>query len=260
MAERIQKLLAHAGLGSRREIEGWIEAGRIQVNSQTAELGQRIDIGDKVLVDGKPVNLAKAITVKRRVFAYKKHVDQVVTRKDPQGRKTVFQNLPTLEAGRWIPVGRLDINTSGLLLLTTDGELAARLMHPSYQLEREYACRVLGEVTAEMLKRLTEGVELEDGPARFEHLSRGRGEGTNTWYNVVVSEGRNRVVRRLWESQGLKVSRLIRVRYGPCTLPTGVKAGHGVELSVKEVEALAASVGLGKQRQRKKKSRQRKRH
>lgn len=246
-AERLQKLLAHAGLGSRRELETWISAGRVKLNGKPAKLGDTATLRDKVTVDGKAVNLAESEAAPQRVLAYKKHVDQVVTRSDPEGRPTVFQKLPKLKTGRWLAVGRLDINTSGLLLLTTDGELKRRLEHPSYEIEREYAVRVHGEVTEAMIKRLCEGVELEDGPARFDAVRRERARGhtnTNQWFHVLLHEGRNRVVRRLWESQGLDVSRLIRVGFGPVPLPTGIKAGGFRELTRDEVKTLRRMVGL----------------
>lgn len=242
--ERIQKVLANAGLGSRREIEGWIEAGEITVNSKTATLGQKIVPGDDVRRQGRKIQLAQSVEVARRVLLLRKHAGHLVTRKDPEGRDTVFQGLPRLKHGRWIAVGRLDINTSGLLLLTTDGELARRLMHPRYEIEREYAVRVLGEVTPAIIKHLQEGVQLDDGPARFERVADGGGEGANRWYNVVLREGRNRIVRRLWESQGLKVSRLIRVRFGPYSIPRGTKAGSYYELSEKEMRPLLELVGM----------------
>lgn len=238
-------MLARAGLGSRREIERWIADGRVRLNGKPTRLGDTATATDRVTVDGRPVNLAGAADVPCRVLAYKKHVDQVVTRRDPEGRPTVFRRLPRLKTGRWLAVGRLDVNTSGLLLLTTDGELKRRLEHPSYALEREYAVRVHGVVDDPMLQRLTEGVTLEDGPARFESISaEPTPPGSNRWFNVVVTQGRNRVVRRLWASQGVTVSRLIRVRYGPVTLPTGIRAGRWRELDKAEVRALAAQVGL----------------
>lgn len=245
MVERLQKLLARAGYGSRREIERWIADGRVRVNGRVAKLGDSAGPGDKVAVDGRAVDMVEAHQVPRRVLAYKKHVDQVVTRRDPEGRPTVFQGLPKLKSGRWLAVGRLDVNTSGLLLLTTDGELKRRLEHPSYGLEREYAVRVHGQVDDAMLERLLAGVELEDGEARFERIAaEPQPAGTNRWFNVVVTQGRNRVVRRLWDSQGVTVSRLIRVRYGPVVLPTGIKAGGWRELDKGEVRALAAQVDL----------------
>lgn len=251
-AERLQKMLAHAGLGSRREIEGWISEGRVKVNKKIAKLGDTATARDQVTVDGKTINLKDAQAAPRRVLAYKKHTDQVVTRSDPEGRQTVFRKLPHLKTGRWLAVGRLDINTSGLLLLTTDGELKRRLEHPSYNIEREYAVRVHGHVDQSMLRRLTTEVELEDGPARFDairRVERSREVGanqsaTNQWFHVLLHEGRNRLVRRLWDSQGVEVSRLMRVGYGPVALPTGIKAGGYYELSPAEVKVLARAVDL----------------
>lgn len=243
--ERLQKLLARAGYGSRRQIEVMIKAGRLRVNGELATLGDRAGRKDEVRLDGRRLNLASRLNVGCRVLAYKKHVDQVVTKRDPEGRPTVFKKLPKLSGGRWLAVGRLDINTSGLLLMTTDGELKRRLEHPSYELEREYAVRVHGHVDDAMLKRLVTGVELDDGMARFEWIGEHEGEGaTNRWFNVIVRQGRNRVVRRLWTSQGVTVSRLMRTRFGPVTLPTGIKAGRGQELKPAEVTQLAAMVGL----------------
>lgn len=243
--QRLQKLLAHAGYGSRREIEAWIAAGRVRLNDRRAQLGDTATTRDAVKIDGRPVDLGKAAQVPCRVLAYKKHVDQIVSRRDPGGRKTVFKGLPRLRAGRWLAVGRLDINTSGLLLLTTDGELKRRLEHPRYAIEREYAVRVRGEVTVSALERLTAGVDLDDGRGAFVSVAAaGDRGGSNQWFHVVVREGRNRLVRRLWASQGLEVSRLIRVRYGPVTLPTGVKAGRARELTKPEVRTLAALVDL----------------
>lgn len=244
--ERLQKLLAHAGYGSRRQVEAMIEAGRLAINGRTATLGDRAGRNDDVRLDGRRLNLARRLNVGCRVLAYKKHVDQVVTRRDPEGRPTVFKGLPKLQAGRWLAVGRLDVNTSGLLLMTTDGELKRRLEHPSFAIEREYAARVHGAVDAAMLERLVNGVELEDGEARFELIQEhdDDAERANRWFNVTVRQGRNRVVRRLWASQGVTVSRLMRVRFGPVVLPTGVKAGRGQELSAAEVRKLATRVDL----------------
>lgn len=246
MAERLQKLLARAGYGSRRQIEGWIAAGRIRVNDRVAKLGDTAGPEDRIRLDGRPLRPASAEQVPCRVLAYKKHVDQVVTRRDPEGRPTVFRGLPRLKAGRWLAVGRLDVNTSGLLLLTTDGELKRRLEHPSYGLEREYAVRVNGDIDEAMLERLIAGVELEDGFARFERIveSERSSGGRNRWFQVIVVAGRHRIVRRLWASQGVTVSRLMRTRFGPVPLPTGVKAGRWRELSRKEIKALAAMVDL----------------
>jgi 23S rRNA pseudouridine2605 synthase len=245
MAERLQKLLARAGYGSRRDIERAIAAGRVRVNERTAALGDRAGARDRIRLDGRLLNLEKRHAVKPRVLAYKKHVDQVVTRRDPQGRPTVFKNLPKLAAGRWLAVGRLDINTSGLLLLTTDGELKRRLEHPSYALVRRYAVRVRGAVDAAMLERLQAGVMLDDGRAWFETIyGGGDANRANQWFTVAVRAGRNRIVRRLWASQGVTVSRLIRVGFGPVDLPGGVKAGRWRELTRAEVRALAAGVGF----------------
>ena len=243
-AERIQKVLARAGVGSRRQVEGWIRDRRLTVNGRTVQLGQRLEPGDAVRLDGRVVRVDADMSVPRRVLLYRKPAGQVVTRRDPQRRDTVFRHLPRLKQGRWIPVGRLDVNTSGLLLFTTDGELAKRLMHPSYRIEREYAVRVYGEVTPDMLERLRAGVDLDDGPARFDRVEPVGGEHRNQWFHVVVSEGRTRLVRRLWASQGATVSRLIRVRFGVCVIPTGTKVGRGYELTVQEMTPLLRLVGL----------------
>jgi len=237
-AERIQKLLAHAGIGSRREIESWIRVGKVTVNGRPASLGQKILPSDQVNIEGRRIALA------RRVLLYRKKQGEIVALRDPEGRDTVFRRLPKLTEGRWIAVGRLDYNTSGLLLFTTDGELARRLMHPKYGIEREYAVRVLGDVSDDVLERLRRGVKLDDGPAHFDRIVPAGGEGANRWYNVVLREGRNRVVRRLIESQDLQVSRLIRVRFGPYGIPGGVKAGSHCELSDKEIQPLLDLVGL----------------
>ena len=241
--ERLHKVLAHAGLGSRRQIEQWIREGLVHINNRRARLGERWHSGDQVKLRGRVVNLDRRLTTRVRVLAYHKPVGEVVTRHDPQGRPTVFQRLPRLNKGRWVAVGRLDINTEGLLLLTNNGELANRLMHPSQELEREYAVRVYGRVTDGVLEKLRHGVELEDGPARFESIEPAGGEGANTWYRVVLKEGRNRIVRRLWEAVGLTVSRLIRTRYGPVVLPPGLKVGRLYELTPKEIQRLEAALG-----------------
>jgi len=242
--ERLQKVLARLGLASRREIETWISAGRITINGKVAALGDQVGATDRVRVDDKPVSLAARRAVRSRVLMYHKPEGEVCTRSDPEGRPTVFARLPALPVGRWLAVGRLDINTSGLLLLTTDGELANRLMHPSSELEREYAVRVLGKVDPEILERLKTGVTLDDGPAHFNAISDGGGAGVNHWFHVVLTEGRNREVRRLWESQGCKVTRLMRVRFGPVSLPKGLSRGQCRELTAPEVEALLALVGI----------------
>ncbi|ERS86025.1 MULTISPECIES: 23S rRNA pseudouridine(2605) synthase RluB [unclassified Halomonas] len=243
-SEKLQKVLARAGLGSRREMEAAIADGRVRVNGQVATLGDRIETRDKVLFDNRPVTLRGAEEVPRRVIMYNKPEGELCTRKDPEGRRTVFDRLPRLKGERWIAIGRLDINTSGLLLFTTDGELANRLMHPSTQVEREYAVRVMGEVTKEQVVAMVEGVMLDDGPARFTDVQEFGGEGINTWFHVVIMEGRNREVRRLWESQGLTVSRLKRVRYGNIFLDKRAKAGEWVELSQEEIDDLAELAGL----------------
>ena len=242
--EKLQKVLARAGYGSRREIEGWIAEGRITVNKQVAKLGDRVSEHDAILIDGHPPQAHRLAGPKRRVLAYYKPEGEVCTRTDEQGRPTIFDRLPKLRNGRWIAVGRLDINTTGLILLTTDGELANRLMHPSGEVEREYAVRVLGEVTPEMLEMLRRGVILEDGMAYFDAIQEAGGEGANRWYHVVLKEGRNREVRRLWESQGLKVSRLIRVRYGPIKLSRSLRIGQWQELERDDVLALLQPTGL----------------
>ncbi|MGB0845123.1 MAG: 23S rRNA pseudouridine(2605) synthase RluB [Thiolinea sp.] len=244
MKERIQKLLARAGYGSRREIERWITAGDIKINGKPAELGQQISVQDKVILRGKALNLQARLRATPKVLAYHKKAGEMCTRQDPEGRPTVFDKLPRLSSGRWVMIGRLDVNTDGLLLFTTDGELANRMMHPSQEIEREYASRILGEVNGEMLQRLTKGVELDDGPARFLRIKDAGGEGANHWYHVVLAEGRNREVRRLWESQGVKISRLIRVRYGNITLPRYLRGGHSEELDTKATRKLYESVGL----------------
>lgn len=246
MSERIQKLLATAGVGSRREIERMIEAGRITVNGEVATLGGKAHWGDTIALDGKPLRLEQRSESLQRVIVYHKPEGEVCTRSDPEGRPTVFDKLPHVRAARWIAVGRLDINTSGVLLMTTDGELANKLMHPSSEIEREYATRVLGNVDDELLKRLAQGVELEDGIARFNTIRDAGGQGANHWYHVTLNEGRNREVRRLWESQGVKVSRLIRVRFGFITLRRGLKAGEFDELNRDSINELRQLVGLPK--------------
>jgi 23S rRNA pseudouridine2605 synthase len=243
--EKLQKVLARAGLGSRRTIEQWIEQGRIKVNQEVAHIGRRISESDQIEIDGRKVSTRALVPPdKPQVLCYHKPVGEMCTRDDPEGRPTVFQRLPKLTNARWIAVGRLDINTAGLLLLTTDGELANRLMHPSYELEREYAVRILGQVDASMLQRLTEGVELEDGPAQFKRIQDAGGQGANHWYHVILQEGRKREVRRLWESQGVQVSRLLRIRYGPVSLPRSLREGQHMELKPADVAALYQAVRL----------------
>lgn len=242
--EKLHKVLARSGVGSRREMERWISAGRVAVNGQVATLGDRISESDTVKVDGEDVNLIFDRQAQRRVLVYNKPVGEICTRHDPEGRPTVFRHLPPLKEGRWIAIGRLDINTSGLLLFTTDGELANALMHPSAQIDREYAVRVLGNVDDGMLERLKKGVLLEDGMARFTDVQFFDGEGANKWFHCVVMEGRNREVRRLWESQEVQVNRLKRVRFGPIFLPSEVKSGMWKEMPVKEVNSLSKMLEL----------------
>ncbi len=243
MNERIQKLLAVAGIGSRREIEGWISEGRVKVNGIVAKLGDRASRHDEIQVDGRRVNLEE-VGRYVRVLAYNKPVGEVCSRQDPEGRPTVFQHLPKTKDERWVNIGRLDINTSGLLLFTTDGELANKLMHPSGGVDREYAVRVRGNIDEDMIARLKEGVLLEDGMARFTDIQFFDGDGQNKWYHVVLMEGKNREVRRLWESQGVEVSRLKRVRYGCIFMPSNVPVGTWVELGQKEVNDLYDLVGM----------------
>lgn len=242
--ERLQKLLARAGLGSRRAVEDLIEAGRISVNGEIAVMGQKATVQDRIELDGRRVDVDAASQVVRRVLVYNKPEGEVTSRDDPEGRPTVFDNLPRLKDQRWISVGRLDLNTSGLMLFTTDGELANRLMHPSHEIDREYAVRIFGEVDDAMIERMLEGVLLEDGMARFSDISPAGGSGINRWFHVTLMEGRNREVRRLWESQGVQVSRLKRVRYGPIFLPSRLSVGRWEELGQKAADDLSRSVGL----------------
>ncbi|MCL4107924.1 UNVERIFIED_CONTAM: hypothetical protein GTU68_016952 [Idotea baltica] len=244
MSERIQKILARAGYGSRREIERWVEAGEITVNGVVATSGQAISETDKVVLRGQVLKLASKLNAKPQVILYHKKIGEICSRNDPEGRPTVFDSLPKLSSGRWIQVGRLDINTDGLMLFTTDGELANRLMHPSYEIEREYSARILGDVTEEMLNNLKEGVILEDGIAKFNSIKFGGGEGANKWYNVVLNEGRNREVRRLWESQDVIVSRLRRVRYGHLDLKRSLRAGTFENLDVRGLRKLYEKVKM----------------
>ena len=249
-AERLQKVLAELGLGSRRVIEGWISEGRVRVNGQVAKLGDRVTSADRVRLDGHEVRRPRRRERTSEIIAYHKPEGELVTRRDPEERPTVFRRLPRPKSGRWIAVGRLDINTSGLVLFTTDGELANRLMHPSREVEREYAVRILGEVPTGTLERLTQGIELEDGPARFDRVEERGGSGANRWYHVVLREGRNREVRRLWEAAGCQVSRLIRVRYGNVELGRRLFPGVWRPLTEEEREVLLAIAGLGPARHR----------
>lgn len=235
--QKLHKMLAQAGLGSRRELEEWIIAGRVSVNGKPAHVGQRIGPQDRVKVNGRPVNLKFAPRTPR-VLIYHKQEGEIVSRDDPEGRPSVFDKLPRIGGGRWVNVGRLDFNTEGLLIFTSSGELANRLMHPRYELEREYAVRVIGELQPEQEQALLDGIELEDGEAHFNTLMSRGGEGTNRWYHVTLNEGRNREVRRMFEAIGVQVSRLIRVRFGPVSLSPRLKRGMSYELPEEEVRAL----------------------
>lgn len=243
--EKLQKVLARAGLGSRRDIEQWITDGRVKVNGVVASLGARVEPRDAISVDGQLLKREDMQQTVRRVLIYNKPEGEICTRDDPEGRPTVFDRLPRPKEGRWINIGRLDINTTGLLLFTTDGELANRLMHPSYEMDREYAVRVRGEVTEEMIEQLKAGVMLEDGPAKFTDIKEAPGgEGFNRWFHCVVMEGRNREVRRLWESQGVVVSRLKRVRFGPVFMTSDLPMGRWREMGQRELDILSEEVGL----------------
>jgi 23S rRNA pseudouridine2605 synthase len=245
---KLHKVLAQAGLGSRMDMEQLITEGRISVNNEPAHIGQRIQFGDQIKVNGKPIRFRIA-PPPARVIAYHKPVGEVVTNDDPQNRPTVFRKLPRLQQGKWQSVGRLDLNTEGLLLFTSSGELANKLMHPRFGLEREYAVRVLGPLGSEERQRLLEGVDLEDGRAQFGSIEDGGGEGANTWYRVTISEGRNREVRRLFEALGHAVSRLIRIRYGAMMLPRGLRRGAWMELDERDIQALMQAAGdVGGQR------------
>ena len=244
--ERLQKVLAQAGIGSRREMEAWIEAGRVAVNGAVAKLGMRVSEGDKVLVDGRHIRLQlQAEQAMPRVLLYHRQEGEIVSRDDPKERANVFDALPKLRRQKWISIGRLDFNTSGLLIFTTSGDLANRLMHPRFEVEREYAVRVQGEMTLDQMHQMTkDGIELEDGLVRFEQLSDEGGEGYNHWYRMVLKEGRNRVVRRTFEALGLPVSRLMRVRFGIINLSPRIKRGMMAELDDGEVRKILEWVGL----------------
>ncbi len=248
LEERLHKVLAQAGLGSRRALEQRIADGLVKVNGEVAQVGMLVGSGDRVDIDGRQF-VASALTEPSRVLMYNKPEGEVTTREDPEGRPTIFDSLPALKGSRWIAIGRLDINTTGLLLLTTDGELANTLMHPSHEVEREYVCRVRApegeeEVADALLERLRRGVALEDGPAKFDEVERVGGSDSHDWFRVVVKEGRNREVRRLWESQGCQVSRLKRIRYGRVSLPRELLRGQSLELATDKVEALRKELGL----------------
>lgn len=241
--EKLQKVLARAGIGSRREMERLIEAGHVKVNDHIAKLGDRVTNKDKIFVNGQRIVLRTELT-RRRVILYNKPEGEICSRSDPEGRPTVYDRLPQLKGERWISVGRLDFNTSGLLLFTNDGELANKLMHPASVIDREYLVRIQGEVTGEMKEQLLDGVLLDDGVARFTDIVDGAGEGKNRWFYCVVMEGRNREVRRLWESQGVKVSRLKRVRYANIFIPSHVRVGQWIDLTEREIQDLCMTAGF----------------
>ena len=244
--ERLQKLLAQAGVGSRREMEEWISAGRVTVNGEVATLGMRAVEGDVVCADKRVIHVkGQAAQGLPRVLLYHKQEGEIVSRDDPESRTSVFDNLPKLRGQKWIAFGRLDFNTSGLLIFTTSGELANRLMHPRFEVEREYAVRVQGQLTAEQMRQLTkQGIELEDGLVKFEKLTDEGGEGFNHWYRLVLKEGRNRVVRRTFEALELTISRLMRVRFGIINLPPSIKRGKMAELGEEQVMMILDWVGL----------------
>nr|MBV6630386.1 rRNA pseudouridine synthase [Oceanococcus sp. HetDA_MAG_MS8] len=255
--ERVQRLLSRLGLGSRREIEGWISEGRLHINGEPAAVGAQATANDRFELDGKPLRLRHQAPP--RVLVYRKRVGEVVSRNDPQQRHTIFERLPRLQGGRWIAVGRLDINTSGVLLVTNDGELAARLMHPSYEIEREYAVRVLGGLSESALQQLREGVMLDDGLARVTSIRPETDPDrsvANHWYRLSLAEGRNREVRRMIEAVGGQVSRLLRVRYGPVEVPRGVASGRSRDLTAEEFAAVYEAVGLAVPQREEKRGRQ----
>lgn len=252
--EKLQKILARAGLGSRRAVEKLIEEGLVKVNGRTATLGDRASEDDKISFKGKPLKPERLEKQPTQVILYNKPEGKVCTRKDEKGRDTIYSQLPKIHNGRWVSIGRLDLNTSGLLILTNNGELANRMMHPSYEMEREYTVRIFGEVSDEIIKQVTKGVQLEDGTAKFNSVQKMQpmqhlddGESINNWYKVIIKEGRYREVRRIWEAVGVQVSRLHRVRYGLFSLPRGLRRGSTEELTWKQVNQLLKSVGLAEE-------------
>ena len=244
MTERLQKYLARTGAGSRREVERWIRQGRITVDDKLATLGTKVSDDSLIVVDGKRISSSRSPKIPFRAILYHKPAGEICSRDDPKGRPSVFDQLPRLRNSRWVGVGRLDFNTTGLMLFVTDGELANRLMHPSRQIEREYSCRICGEVSARQIRELSEGVILDGQTCRFETIHVRGGRGTNHWYDVVVREGRYREVRRLWAAVNCTVSRLIRIRYGPIRLPRSLRRGANMDLDAEQIQKLCDLVGI----------------
>ncbi len=242
--DKLQKIMANAGVASRRESERWIEAGRVSVNGKIATIGDRVTERDTVRVDGRPIQITNKESFQRKLIAYHKPEGEISSTKDPEGRPTIFDSLPTIRNSRWLSVGRLDFNTSGLIFFTNDGELANKLMHPSLEIVRKYAVRVRGQVSDDILKQLEQGVQLEDGAANFDTIEAAGGERSNHWYHVTLKEGRNREVRRLWEAFDIQVSRLHRIKYGPFELPRALKRGRWRELTIDELAEFEKIAGL----------------